>query len=171
MSRLAGCTQEGSKGSMPMRPDAIAARMSRSESTTASKYGVGALRKPEDRRPQIGPRGDEVVGPIDSVACEAPEDLDGVRARGFPHRDVGVGVADDDTLLRRAAQERHRVPREIRRGLRSRRRVAAEVDVDLARDAETPQDALAVRGTLASDRRLQQSGFVERVERLTGAVE
>src|SRR5712692_4832043 len=170
MSTLAGCTHDGSKGSMPMRPDAIAARMSRSESTTVAKYGVGAAREREDALAQIRPRGDHIVGPIDPLAREAPQDLDGARARGPPHRDVRARVTDDDALLRCAPQAVHRVPGEIRRGLRPRDRVPAEVDVDLARDSEATQDELAIRGALASHGRLEQSGVVEGVQRLARAL-
>src|SRR5688572_23281297 len=102
MSMLAGCTPAGSKGSMPMRPDAIAARMSRSESTTAAKYGVGEAREREDGRPQIVPRADDIVGAVDAIAREAPQDLDGVRAGGLAHPDVGIRVADHHALLRTA---------------------------------------------------------------------
>src|SRR6185503_3200703 len=118
MSMLAGCTQDGSKGSMPMRPDAIAARMSRSESTTAAKYAVAAARQREDRLAQLRPRRDDVIRAIDTFAREAPEHLDRVRARGFAHRDVRVGVADDDALARLASEPFHRVLREVRRRLR-----------------------------------------------------
>src|SRR5438309_10807984 len=118
MSTLAGWTQDGSKGSMPIRPDAIAARMSRSESTTVAKYGLGSSREREDGFAQVGPGGDHVVGAVDPLAREAPQDLDRARARCLSHRDVRVRVSDDDALLRRAAQALHRVLREIRRGLR-----------------------------------------------------
>src|SRR2546428_6043102 len=104
MSTLAGWTQDGSKGSMPIRPDAIAARMSRSESTTVAKYGLGRARERADRLAQVGPRGDDIVGTVDAVPRETPEDLDGARARGLPHADVRVRVTDHDALLRRAAQ-------------------------------------------------------------------
>src|SRR5688500_1243410 len=166
MSMLAGCTPAGSKGSMPMRPDAIAARMSRSESTTAAKYGVGGAREREDLRTQIRPRADDIVGAVDALAREAPQDLDRVRARGPPHRDVRVRVADDDTFLGAAPKARHRVLGEIGRGLGSGDGVAAEVDVDLTGDAEAAEDALAVRGAFARDRGLQQPGLVERMQRL-----
>src|SRR5207249_4289727 len=171
MSTLAGWTQDGSKGSMPIRPDAIAARMSRSESTTVAKYGLGWACEREDGLAQSGPRRDHIIGTVDPLAREAPEDLDGARARGLPHGDVSVRVADDDALLWRATQALHRVLREVRRGLRSRDRVAPEIDIDLARDAEAPQDALAVRGALARDGGLEQPEFVERVQRLERPLE
>src|SRR2546425_11131751 len=136
---------------MPIRPDAIAARISRSESTTVAKYGLGRAREREDRFAQIGPRGDDIIGAVDAVPRETPEDLDGARARGLPHADVRVRVPDHDALPRRAAQALHRVPGEIRRRLRSRDRIAAKVVIDLTRDAEATQDALAVRGALARD--------------------
>src|SRR5688500_11078855 len=100
MSMLAGCTPAGSKGSMPMRPDAIAARMSRSESTTAAKYGVGAPRERKDRGAQIPPRRDDIVRAQRGLAGETPEDLDRVRARRSAHSDVGIRVADHDALRR-----------------------------------------------------------------------
>src|SRR6266542_2377999 len=166
MSTLAGCTQDGSKGSMPMRPDAIAARMSRSESTTAAKYGVAAAREREDRLAQFRPCTDDMVGALDASAREPPEDLDRARPGGPSHRDVRVRIADDDAFVRLALEARHRVLREVRRRLRPRHRIAAQVHVDLARDAEATQDALAVRGALAGDGRLVQSGLVEGVQRL-----
>src|SRR5437867_1487225 len=85
--------------SRPSRPDAIAARMSRSESTTVAKYGLGRAREREDGFAQIRPCGDHIVGAVDPLARKPPEDLNGARARGFAHRDVGVRVADDDALL------------------------------------------------------------------------
>src|SRR3989442_2937026 len=171
MSTLAGWTQDGSKGSMPIRPDAIAARMSRSESTTVAKYGLGRARQREDRFAQIGPRGDHIVCTVDAVPRETPQDLDGARARGLPHCDVRVRVPDHDALLRRATQALHRVLGEIRRRLRSRDRIAAEVNGDLTRDAEATQDPLAVRGALARDGGLEQAELVERVQRLARPVE
>src|SRR5688500_18511108 len=167
---LAGCTPAGSKGSMPMRPDAIAARMSRSESTTAAKYGVGAAREREDLRTQIRPRADNIVGTVDSFARAPPQDLDRLRASRLPHRDVGVRVADDDTFLGATAKARHRVQGQIGRGLGSRDGVAAEVDVYLIGDAQSAEDALAVRGTLARDRGLQQPSHVERMQRFASAL-
>src|SRR5688500_4420688 len=169
MSMLAGCTPAGSKGSMPMRPDAIAARMSRSESTTAGKYGVGAAREREDRCPQIGPRGDDIVGAVDALTREAPEDLDRARARGLAHRDVGVRVPDDDALRRSAPQARHRVLGEIRRRLGSRDGVATKVDIDLFCDTQSAENALAVRGTFARDGGLKQPSLMERMQRLARA--
>src|SRR3982074_2303671 len=136
MSTLVGCTHDGSKGSRPMRPDATAARMSRSESTTTAKYGLGAARAREHAFAQIRPRRDDVVRSVDAFAREAPQHLDRARAGGLPHRDIRVGIADDDALGRHAAETRHRMFREIRRGLRTRHRVAAEIYVDLARDAQ-----------------------------------
>src|ERR1700704_5982764 len=171
MSTLAGWTHVGSNGSSPMRPDATPARVSRSESTTVAKYGLGAPREREHARTQIRPCLDHVVRAVDALARKAPQHLDRSCASRLPHRDVRVGVADDDALSRRAAEARHRMFREIRRGLRARHRVAAEIHVDLARDAQPAQDALAVRGALAGDGRLKQSGPVERVESLTGAFE
>src|SRR4029079_19554849 len=97
---LAGCTQAGSKGSMPMRPEAIAARISRSESTTAAKYGVAAAREREDRVAQLRPPGDDVISSVNAFTREAPEHLDRVRARGLSHRDVCVRVPDDHTFAR-----------------------------------------------------------------------
>src|SRR5258706_3832959 len=171
ISMLAGCTQDGSNGSMPMRPDAIAARMSRSESTTAAKYGVGTAREREHGLAQLRPCRDDVVRTIDAFAGEPPEDLDRARARRVPHRDVGIRVAHDHALLRPAAKPLHRVLREVWRRLRQRHRITAEIDVDLARDAKATQDALAVRGAFPGDRGLEQSGLMECVQRLARAVE
>src|SRR3981081_4409720 len=98
MSTLAGCTHDGSKGSRPMRPDATAARMSRSESTTTAKYGLGAAGEREHAFAQIRPRRDDVVRSVDAFAREAPQHLDRARAGGLPHRDIPVGIADDDAL-------------------------------------------------------------------------
>src|SRR5688572_1004502 len=170
MSMLAGCTPAGSKGSMPMRPDAIAARMSRSESTTAAKYGVGAAREREDLRTEISPRADDIVGTVDALAREAPQDLDRVRACGLAHRDVRVRVADDDAFLRAAAEPPHGVLSEVGRGLGSRDRVAAEVDIDFTGYAQSAEDALAVRGALPRDRCLQQPSLVERTQRFARAL-
>src|SRR6185503_2988048 len=171
MSMLAGCTQDGSKGSMPMRPDAIAARMSRSESTTAAKYGLAAAREREDLLAQLRPRGDDVVRALDASAREAPEHLDRPRARGLSHRDVRVRVPNDHALARVAPQPHHRVECEIRRRLVLRDRIAAEVDVDLVSDPESAKDPLAVRGAFARDRRLKQTGLVERMQCLARALE
>src|SRR5687768_7070516 len=106
---LAGCTPAGSKGSIPMRPETIAARMSRSESTTAAKYGVGAAREVENGRAQIRPRADDVVRAERGLARETPENLNRVCARGPAHRDVGVRVADHDAIVWGAAKAGHRV--------------------------------------------------------------
>src|SRR2546428_11403426 len=103
-----------------------------------------------------------MVRAIDAFAREAPEDLDRKRPGCLAHRDVRAGVANDDAVFRRTSQTSHRVDREIRRRLRSWHRVATKVDVDLARDTEATEDALAVRRALARHGRLKEPGFVER---------
>src|SRR5919197_6484553 len=95
MSTEAGCTHLGSKGSMPIRPASIAARMSRSESTTATEYA--ALRAPQfaDGDAEFTPGAHAPLGVGQGHAREAPEHLDRVRARGPSHRDIRRAVADD----------------------------------------------------------------------------
>src|SRR6185503_3563666 len=100
MSIDAGCTHLGSNGSMPIRPASIAARMSRSERTTTTEYAGLPVREREHRAAKLGPRPHALLGIRKRRRRVAPQDLDGVRARGATHRDVRRTVADDDGLLR-----------------------------------------------------------------------
>src|SRR5437762_13823966 len=100
MSTDAGCTHFGSNGSIPMRPASMAARMSRSERTTTPEYaGLGPGQR-EHGGAQLAPGAHALVGVRQRRTREAPEDLNGVRARRLAHRDVGGAVADHDGLVR-----------------------------------------------------------------------
>src|SRR5690349_1867528 len=97
MSSDAGWTHEGSNGSMPMRPAAMAARMSRSDRTTTTQYGRSLRelnggpcprRERQHRASQLGPGADEDVGTREALTRIAPRDLDGAHARGARHLDV-----------------------------------------------------------------------------------
>src|SRR5437773_2268817 len=94
LSIEAGWTHFGSNGSIPMRPASIAARMSRSERTTATEY---AGLRPYQRAhgvAELAPGAHAPIGVRQRRAREPPKDLDGVRAGGFAHRDVGRAVPD-----------------------------------------------------------------------------
>src|SRR5256885_3303668 len=161
----AGWMHFGSNGSIPMRPASIAARMSRSERTTSTEYAGLRRAQPAHRTAELAPGADGPVGVGQRRSREPPEDLDGVRTRGPTHREIGGAVTDHDGLIRGYAETAHGVPRQIRRGLRTRGRIPAEVDVDVLLDAEPAKDPFAVGGALARDRRLQQPGGVEILER------
>src|SRR6267142_5634385 len=126
----AGWTHFGSKGSIPMRPLSIAARMSRSERTTPTEYGLRAGQRAH-RIAQLAPRANAVFGVGQRGTREPPEDLDGVRARGSTHREVGRAIADHDGSIGRDAEPSHRELREVGRRLGARRRIATEIDVDV----------------------------------------
>src|SRR5258706_1883885 len=100
MSTDAGWTHFGSKGSMPIRPASIAARMSRSERTTTTEYA--GLRRTQRAHggAQLAPCPHAVFGVRQPRTREAPQHLDGVRARGLPHRQIGPAVADHNGFLR-----------------------------------------------------------------------
>src|SRR5580765_1755652 len=131
MSIDAGCTHFGSNGSIPMRPASMAARMSRSERTTTTEYAGLRATQRAHRGAQLAPRADTVLGVGQGRSREAPEDLDRVSARGLPHREIRGAVADHDGFARCDAETAHGVEREVRRGLRSRRRVATEIGIDV----------------------------------------
>src|SRR6266480_2196538 len=152
-----------------MRPASIAARMSRSERTTATEYAGLRLDQRAHRGAELAPGANGLIGVRQWRTREAPEDLDAVRAGGLPHRDVGRAVADHHRFMRRDAETAHGVLREVRRGLRARRRIAPEIDVDVLLDPEAAEDPLAVVRALACDRRLQQPGGVEIAERRSRA--
>src|SRR5438105_5617820 len=169
ISTDAGWTHFGSNGSIPMRPASIAARMSRSERTTATEY---AGLRPYQRAhgvAELAPGAHAAIGVRQGRPREPPQHLDGVRAGGFAHRDVGCAVADHDGLVWRDTEASHGVLREVRRRLRARSRIAAEVHLDVLLDAEAAQDPLAVSGPLTGDRRLQEPGGVEIAERRSRA--
>src|SRR6185503_13537681 len=149
---------------MPMRPDATAARMSRSDRTTTAKYGLLSVREREHRAAQPGPGAGDVARGLESRARVAPGHLDRAHPRGARHVDVRGRVADDDGLRGAHAETRRSREREIGRGLVLLDRVPTEVGVDLVLDAQPAQDALAVLGTLPRDRRLLQPSRVERVQ-------
>src|SRR5437762_1262446 len=62
MSTDAGCTHFGSNGSIPMRPVSIAARMSRSESTTTPEYGGLGPAQREHGGAQLAPGAHALLG-------------------------------------------------------------------------------------------------------------
>src|SRR5688572_27051754 len=99
MSTEAGCTHFGSKGSIPMRPASIAARMSRSDKTTATEYAGLRAGQRANGAAQLAPCAHAAFGIRHRRAGEAPEDLDGMRARHPTHRKVGDAVADHDGFL------------------------------------------------------------------------
>src|SRR5438128_5233462 len=150
MSIDAGCTHFGSNGSTPMRPESIAARMSRSERTTTIEYAGLRPTKREHGAAQLTPCAHAAFGVRQRRTREAPQDLDGVRARRPAHREIGRAVTDHDGFFGGDAEPAHRVPRQVGRGLGARRRIAAEVDVDVLPDAEPAQDPLAISGPLPS---------------------
>src|SRR2546428_4566222 len=99
MSTDAGCTHFGSKGSIPMRPASIAARMSRSERTTTTEYAGLEPAQREHGATQLAPRAHGAFGTWQWRTREAPEHLDGVRSRGLTHREIGGAVTDHDRFL------------------------------------------------------------------------
>src|SRR4051794_25317312 len=108
MSTDAGCTHDGSNGSMPIRPEAIAARMSRSDRTTSAKYDrrarcVGAGER-EHESAKRRPRPHEVLRAVQSRAAPSPPDLDRVRAGGDGHTDIRWRISDDRAFARRDVQ-------------------------------------------------------------------
>src|SRR5438552_13176681 len=154
MSTEAGWTHFGSNGSIPMRPASIAARMSRSERTTATEYaGLGPTQRAHGVA-ELAPRAHGPLGVRQQRTREAPQHLDGVRAGGLSHRDVGCAVADHDGLVWRDTEASHGVLGEVRRRLRARSRIAAEVHVDVLLDPEAAQDPLAVGRPFTGDSRL-----------------
>src|SRR5881628_1859321 len=113
MSTDAGCTHVGSNGSMPIRPDAMAARMSRSDRTTTAKYGLRGARHREHGAPQLWPRAHEQVRVRQLRLREAPGDLDRAHSRGARHIDVRWRVADDNAVVGPHAQSLRREEREV----------------------------------------------------------
>src|SRR5216684_387998 len=97
----AGCTQLGSNGSIPMRPDATAARISRSDRTTTAKYGLVTTGEIEHGTTELGPRAHEPLRTGKLRLREAPRDLHRARARRARHVDVRGRVADDHAFGRR----------------------------------------------------------------------
>src|SRR5581483_7419789 len=171
MSTLAGCTQSGSNGSMPMRPDATAARISRSERTTTTEYGVVESGKPEHGAPELRPGAHEPVRPGERRLRVAPPDLQRAHPGGARHLDVRGRVAHDGAGRGQHAEALRRREREIGRGLVPGHGVAPQIGVDLAPDAQPAQDPLAVRRALAGDRGLQQARPMERAQRHTRTAE
>src|SRR6266850_4890186 len=165
ISTDAGCTQVRSNGSMPMRPAAMAARMSRSDRTTTAKYGLVAPREREHGATQLGPRAHHVLRAGKKLLRETPCHLQGARAGRASHFDVRRRVSNDDALRRRDRKALRREEHKIGRGLVSHDRIAAEVDLDLVFDAQPAKDPLAIRRTLPRDGGLKQAHRVERVER------
>src|SRR5438309_11286604 len=127
----AGWMHFGSNGSIPMRPASIAARMSRSERTTSTEYAGLRRAQRAHRIAELAPGADGAVRVGQRRSREPPEDLDGVRTRGPTHREIGGAVADHHGLIRGYAETAHGVLRQIGRGLRTRGRIPAEVDVDV----------------------------------------
>src|SRR6266571_1134881 len=117
MSTDAGCTQLGSNGSRPMRPDEMAARMSRSDRTTTAKYGVARAGEREHDAPQLGPRAHEAFRAGQTRLRETPRDLHAARAGRPRHVDVRACIADDDAFGGRDRKTLGREQHEIRRGL------------------------------------------------------
>src|SRR2546429_2429466 len=76
----AGWTHFGSNGSIPMRPASIAARMSRSERTTATEYAGLRLDQRAHRGAELAPGANGLIGVRQWRTREAPEHLDAVRA-------------------------------------------------------------------------------------------
>src|SRR5437773_8588953 len=139
----AGWTHFGSNGSIPLRTASITAWMSRSERTTATEY---AGLRPYQRAhgvAQLAPGAHAPIGVRQRRAREPPKHLDGVRAGGFAHRDVGCAVPDHDGLVRRDTEASHGVLREVGRRLRARSRTAAEVPLHVGLDADAAQGPLA----------------------------
>src|SRR3989442_6860472 len=108
MSTEAGWTHFGSKGSIPMRPASIAARMSRSERTKPTEYAGLRAGQREHRVAQLAPRADAVLGVRQRDTREPPKDLDGVHARCPTHREVGPAIADHDRFIGGDAEPTHR---------------------------------------------------------------
>src|SRR5438874_8117013 len=165
MSTDAGWTHFGSNGSIPMRPASIAARISRSERTTATEYAGLRPAQCAHRVAELAPRAHGPVGIGQRRPREAPQHLDGVRACRLAHRKIRSAVADHDRFVRRDAETAHGVLREVRGRLRPWHRIAPEINVDILLYPETAQDPLAVSGPLAGDRRLPQPGGVEIAQR------
>src|SRR2546429_82871 len=134
MSTLAGCTHAGSNGSMPIRPDTTAARMSRSDRTTTLEYGGVGTRKREHGAAKLGPRAHHDVRATQTFSRITPGHLHRTHARGAGHLDVGRRIADHDTGARRHAEPLGGGEREIRSRLVLRDGVAAEIRVDLVLD-------------------------------------
>src|SRR2546430_9407127 len=155
MSIDAGWTHLGSKGSVPMRPASIAARISRSERTTTTEYAGLRRAQREHGVAQFAPRAHAVVGVRQRRTGVAPEHLDGVRPRGLAHREISGAVADHHGFRGGDSETAHRVLRQVRCGLRARDGIATEVDVDVLLDAQPAQDPLAVSRALTRDRRLE----------------
>src|SRR4051812_650404 len=93
---------------MPIRPEAIAARISRSDRTTSAKYdrrarcaGAGELEHDAAKR---RPRPHEMLRALQSRAAPSPPDLDRVRAGGDGHADVSRRISDDRAFARRDVQ-------------------------------------------------------------------
>src|SRR6266700_2382338 len=152
MSIDAGWTHFGSNGSIPMRPESIAARMSRSERTTTTEYAGLRPTEREHRVARLAPCAHAAFRVRQRRTREAPQDLDGVRAGRLTHLEIGRTIADHHGFLERDAEPAHRVLRQVGRWLRARGRVPAEIEVDVPLDAESAQDPLAIGGPLTGDR-------------------
>src|SRR5439155_19703101 len=157
MSTLAGCTHAGSNGSMPIRPDTTAARMSRSDRTTTLEYGGVTTREREHGAAQLGPRADDHVRAVETLARVTPGHLHRAHFRAARHLDVGRCVPDHDAGARPHAELLRGGERELGCGLVPGDGVAAEVGVDLVLDAQPAQDPLAIRGALFGHRSLHEA--------------
>jgi len=101
--------------------------------------------------------------------CEA-RGLDGVRARGFPHRDVAMAFAmttHSSGAQRRRASRAARDPARLRSRAPSRRRGRTSISLAMPRPRRMRSPSAARLPVTV----LQQSGFVEQRGGLTGAVE
>src|SRR5437899_11595325 len=99
-----------------MRPASIAARISRSERTTATEYaGLGPTQRAH-RVAELAPRAHGPLGIRQRRAREPPQHLDGVRAGGLSHREIRRAVSDHDRFIWRDTKTAHGVLREVRAG-------------------------------------------------------